>query len=503
MLPSRLPFTLSPCHLVTLSFLAALSFPAGVSAHPVPRLSHDRVITVRLTPDTVRVDYHLELDEFTAVYSDLPAILDKAELNKLSGREFYDAFTRAYAPILADNLLAKLDGKPLTFTCARHGHQVKDSLQCDFVFEAPWQPSPGEKHSFHFRESNYQLETGQVQLSLEADAALTLLEKKEPDEAVKKRQAADLKPGDDARLRSASASFTLAAPAEAAAKPPTPPEQPATEADTPADANAQPHSLLQLLLDSEQGFFMLLVLAACFGAVHALTPGHGKTLVAAYLVGERGTVWHALLLGLVTTLTHTGAVLLLAALLPLLFPQAVPAQVQGVLGFVGGLLIAGMGVWLLLRRLSGQADHYHLPGTGHHHHHHGHDHDHSHADHVHDEHGNIKPVADRGLGWWGLVMMGVSGGIVPCWDAIAMLFFAISARRLWLGLPLLLAFSAGLAGVLVLIGVLVVSAKGFAQARFGESARLRHVFQLLPLLSAVAVLVLGLWLCRDSLTAPP
>src|SRR5439155_27187441 len=131
-----------------------------------------------------------------------------------------------------------------------------------------------------------------------------------------------------------------------------------------------------------------------FGAVHALTPGHGKTLVAAYLVGERGTVWHALLLGLVATLTHTGAVLLLAALLPLLFPQAVPAQVQGVLGFVGGLLIAGMGAWLLLRRLSGQADHFHLPGTGHHHLH-GHGLDHSPADHVHDEHGHIKPLADR------------------------------------------------------------------------------------------------------------
>jgi nickel/cobalt transporter (NicO) family protein len=474
-------------------------------AHPVPRLSHDRVIAVHLTPDAVRVDYHLELDEFTAVYNDLPAVLDKAELNKLSGREFYDAFTRAYAPILADNLLAKLDGKPLTFTCARHGHQVKDSLQCDFVFEAPWKPNPGEKHAFTFRESNYHLETGQVQLSLVADAALGVLEKKEPDEEVKKRQATDLKPGDDARLRSASATFTLAPPpAEAAAPPTTPAEPPQPEATAPPETNAQPHSLLQLLLDSEQGFLMLLVLAAAFGAVHALTPGHGKTLVAAYLVGERGTVWHALLLGLVTTLTHTGAVLLLAAALPLLFPQAVPAQVQGVLGFVGGLLIAGMGVWLLLRRLSGQADHFHLPGTGHHHHHHhGHDHDHSHADHVHDEHGNVKPVAERGLGWWGLVVMGISGGIVPCWDAIAMLFFAISARRLWLGLPLLLAFSAGLAGVLIVIGVLVVSAKGFAQARFGESARLRRVFQLLPLFSAAAVLVLGLWLCRDSLMAPP
>src|SRR5262249_19119042 len=154
------------------------------------------------------------------------------------------------------------------------------------------------------------------------------------------------------------------------------------------------HSLLLLLLDSQQGFFVLLVLAAFFGALHALTPGHGKTLVAAYLVGERGTVWHAILLGVVTTLTHTGAVLVLAAVLPWLFPQVVPEQIQRVLGLAGGLLIAGFGFWLLLRRLSGKADHIHIGGHGHHHH--DHDHDHSHADHEHDEHGHVIPKAEAG-----------------------------------------------------------------------------------------------------------
>ncbi|MBL8794770.1 MAG: nickel transporter, partial [Planctomycetia bacterium] len=75
-------------------------------------------------------------------------------------------------------------------------------------------------------------------------------------------------------------------------------------------------SLLDLLLDPARNFWVLLYLAAILGAGHALTPGHGKTLVAAYLVGERGTVWHAVLLGVVTTLTHTSTVLLLALVLP-------------------------------------------------------------------------------------------------------------------------------------------------------------------------------------------
>ncbi len=93
-------------------------------------------------------------------------------------------------------------------------------------------------------------------------------------------------------------------------------------------------------------------------------------------------------------------------------------------------------------------------GGGHHHH-----------DHHHLE---IAPD-DKKVGWFGLVILGVSGGIVPCWDAILMLGFAISAHRVWLALPLLLAFSAGLAGVLVAIGLGVVYLKGYADSRMSES----------------------------------
>jgi ABC-type nickel/cobalt efflux system permease component RcnA len=106
--------------------------------------------------------------------------------------------------------------------------------------------------------------------------------------------------------------------------------------------------------------------------------------------------------------------------------------------------------------------------------------------------------ADVPPGWWGLVVLGVSGGIVPCWDAIAMLGFAISAQRLWLGLPLLLAFSAGLAAVLIGLGIAVVHARNVASARW-DGARLRRLAAALPLLSAVLITVMGLWLCFDSL----
>lgn len=110
----------------------------------------------------------------------------------------------------------------------------------------------------------------------------------------------------------------------------------------------------------------------------------------------------------------------------------------------------------------------------------------------------IPPKVEK-VGWWRLIVLGVSGGIVPCWDAIAMLGLAISSGRMWLGLPLLLAFSAGLAGVLVAIGVGVVYASKFAGARWGGTDRWRRLFQLLPLASATFITVIGLWLCYSSM----
>jgi nickel/cobalt exporter len=464
--------------LISFWVILAAALPAG--AHPVPRNTHDRTITVRLTRDAVIVDYRLEVDEFTVVYVDLPAVSDRVDLTKLKRpNEFYEAFTQVYGPILADNLLATADDRPLKFICTHSNHEVLDHLRCDFRFEARWQPDSSQPRKFTFREANYELQTGMIRLSLASDPSVAILEKVEPDDALKMRAAIDLGPGDEERLRRASATFQLTG------------ERSISPAESAEQAKQPKNSLLQLI-DSGYGVGILLLLAAGFGAAHALTPGHGKTLVAAYLVGERGTVGHALVLGLVTTLTHTGVVILVAVALLWFFPDAAPPYVQTALGLGGGLLIAGTGLWLLLRRLSGGADHVHIGGHGNHHHHHGEEH----ADHHHDEHGQAHPIPAAGerVGWGSLIMLGMSGGIVPCWDAIAMLGFAVFAKQLWLGVPLLLAFSAGLAAVLVLIGILVVYVKGFADSRMGESRLVRS----LPLVSAVSITLLGLWLCYES-----
>jgi ABC-type nickel/cobalt efflux system permease component RcnA len=275
-------------------------------------------------------------------------------------------------------------------------------------------------------------------------------------------------------------------------------------------------------MDTNSGFAVVLLLAALFGAAHALTPGHGKTLVAAYLVGERGTVWHAVFLGVVTTLSHTGVVLILAFVLWWLFGDRVPPGLDAILKLAGGMMVAGLGLWLLNRRLLGRADHFHF-GAGHHHHdgEHGHSHgglfhwhSHSPGDHVHaapsaefsaaPQPAGVatlpQPVdtAAPAPGWRPLVWLGIAGGMIPCFDATLLLVSIIAAGRLSRGVPVLLAFSAGLASVLVAIGIVVVSTKKYVDARWGKSNQLGKLVRALPLVSAVLVTLLGFWLCYDS-----
>jgi ABC-type nickel/cobalt efflux system permease component RcnA len=485
--------------------------------HPVPSDNHDRTIVVRLTLAGVTVDYRLELDEARAA-KDLPAeVLEKVT----SRKDFYLRFCRYFGPILANNLSGRLDGKELNFRCEKETYEITDHFRCDFRFRADWNLKAGGKYQFTFQEGNYDLDDfSLLRISLEVSSQLTALRLEGPTAEVLGRAPSDRKPGEADQLRKVKATFT-ATPSVLpgvgkSALPPDldpPPRKPtrregkvawgkpassgwkASSRTPPGPSNEETETiesssathLLHLLLDTRKGFGILLLLAAGFGAAHALTPGHGKTLVAAYLVGEKGTVLHALVLGLVTTLTHTSAVLILAAILPLLFPKTAPASVQMVLGFVGGLLIAGLGVWLLLCRLTGRSDHLHLPGG-----------------HSHGGEATTETTPATKAVWSQLIVLGISGGIVPCWDALAMLGFAVSAQRLTLALPLLLAFSAGLASVLVAIGIGVVYARRFAVQRWSSHGRLERWMNLLPIASAILITILGLGLCYGSLkTQPP
>ncbi len=251
---------------------------------------------------------------------------------------------------------------------------------------------------------------------------------------------------------------------------------------------------------------LAIVVAFGLGAAHALTPGHGKTIVAAYLVGSRGTLKHAAFLGAMVTFTHTVAVFVLGIATLFLFRYVVPEKITLVLGAVSGLSIVAVGAWMLHKRLTRTGDthshehsHTHDHDHGHHHEHphtHDHVHDHDHAHHHHHANHTHSHVPDE-ISWGGLVALGASGGLVPCESALILLLGAIALGRVGFGLVLLLAFSMGLALVLMLIGMLVLYAKDLLPK--GARSGSQPFFRVLSIASPTLVIIVGLLMTGVSL----
>jgi nickel/cobalt exporter len=219
------------------------------------------------------------------------------------------------------------------------------------------------------------------------------------------------------------------------------------------------------------GILLALALALFWGAAHALGPGHGKSIVAAYLIGQRGTVRHAAYLGGIVTVTHTAGVFALGAITLLLSEFIVPEDLYPWLNLLAGLMVVAIGVAVLRARLL----HRHAHKHGHHHHH---DHDHHH---------DLSPRS--------LLAVGVSGGLLPCPSALVVLLAAISLHRTAFGLALVLAFSIGLAITITAIGLVAVLARGVFRRKSFDGRLVRA----LPAVSAVAILVAGLVMTARAL----
>ena len=236
--------------------------------------------------------------------------------------------------------------------------------------------------------------------------------------------------------------------------------------------------LARLLHQGDIGWGVLLagvVVAFTLGAIHALSPGHGKTVVAAYLVGTRGTPIHAAFLGGMVTFTHTVTVFVLGFATLFLSRYVLPERIYPVLGAVSGISIVWIGAVLLYQRAK--------PHRHHHDHHHGDGHVHVHE-----------------ASMTNLVALGASGGLVPCPSALVLLLTAVSLGRTGLGLVLLVAFSAGLAVVLTGIGLLVLYAKHWLPD--GQKAASHAVFRYLPVVSAAIIVCIGAVMTWVSLRRP-
>ncbi len=248
------------------------------------------------------------------------------------------------------------------------------------------------------------------------------------------------------------------------------------------------------------GALVALALALVFGMFHALTPGHGKTMVAAYLAGTRGSARHALILGGTVTVTHTAGVFALGIVTLSLSQFIVPDQLYPWLNLASGVMVVGIGAFAIrdrLRRWLRVARPRRAAVAAAHGHDHAHEHGHEHAhDHGHDHgHGHSHEPPDE-LSMRSLIGLGVSGGLLPCPSALVVLLSAIALHRLVFGLALIVAFSLGLASVISGIGLAVLYARKLFTRLPSDHGR---VVQVLPVASAVIITALGLVLTARSL----
>ncbi|MCA1624473.1 MAG: sulfite exporter TauE/SafE family protein [Acidobacteria bacterium] len=269
-----------------------------------------------------------------------------------------------------------------------------------------------------------------------------------------------------------------------------------------------------------------LFLAFGFGAMHAMSPGHGKTVVGAYLVGSRGTFKHAVFLGLTVTITHTLSVFALGIVALFASNYILPERLMPFLSFVSGLLVFFIGLTLFKDRLfsalgwktSSHHHHHHDHADGHTHHHDEHGHDHSHGEHSHnhelhshDEHPHQHAhdglththggsththLPPENISWRNLLALGVSGGLLPCPSALVLMLSAISLNRIGYGIILTLVFSIGLAATLTAVGLVFLYV-----GKFFDSPGLSNnrIIKALPVFSAFVIACVGAVICYNSL----
>ena len=473
--------------------MAALVTAATARAHPLGNFSISHYAGIEIQVDAIQIRYLIDMAEIPTFQE-----IQERGLVAEAGHPSVAPWLTRTAETLALGLRVEVGGRrlPLSVTASEiifpPGAGGLPTLKLGAVYRAPLGDTPAGPLELRYADENFADRAGWKEIVIRAGAGATLAGSTAP--AIDRSgQLSDYpvdlinSPPQDLEAR---ATFTRELATIATAAPaPAPPVGLQPNRQTPS-----PSAFADLIARREPGAGIIaaaLLVAVVLGAFHGLEPGHGKTVVAAYLVGSRGTVRHALILGLVVTASHTAGVYLLGGVTFYASQHVVPERLYPWLSLGSGLTIAVLGAVMFRRRFAGE---------GHrHHHHHEHAHDHAHApDHAHShthahdghDHGDA-PVSLRAL-----VALGVSGGIIPCPAALVVLLSALSMHRVGFGLVLIVAFSVGLAAVLVIIGVLMVYA-GRLMARFREDGP--WIRRWLPLTSSAVMTLLGLGIAVQAM----
>jgi ABC-type nickel/cobalt efflux system permease component RcnA len=438
---------------VLLVALAALLGPQAAGAHPLGNFTVNRYSAVELSGDRVYVRYALDLAE-------IPTFQEGDRVR-----------APGFAAELGRGLVLEVDGRRVSLVpvehklVARPGAGGLETLRFDGVYEARGRVV-GTRLVFH--DTNFASRAGWKEVVVLARDGARVVSSSVPARSASDELRAYPRDLLQAPLDVSSAEVRY---------------EPGTDAGSPpelrsAAAPKREDGGFEALVAAEElglGVVLVSLLAATFwGAAHALTPGHGKAIVAGYLVGSRGRPRHAVLLGLIVTVTHTAGVFALGLVTLMLSRFVVPERLYPWLTLASGLLVVGVGAGVLASRFRHMRSHKH----------HGHSHRHSHKlDHDHE------------LGTRGLLGVGVAAGLLPCPSALVVLLSAIALNRIGLGLALILAFSVGLAATITAIGLMAV----LARRAFSRVSLNGHLVRALPAVSALVILAVGIGITVDAL----
>lgn len=420
--------------LVLLVCLLALAAPSVALAHPLGNFTVNRLAEVDLAGDRVYVRYVLDLAE-------IPTYQERKRVAR-----------PGFARSVAHKLEVRLDGRRSSLEVVESRFDLRPGAGGlrTMRFVTVLRASRGGS-KLELRDGNYPNRPGWREIVVRARDGARLLVASVPERSA----SDDLRSYPDELLdvRRATASFRLGT---------TRAEPPGLGAPPPAQETGGFESLI-----AEPGAIALaLLLAAFWGAAHALTPGHGKAIVAGYLVGARGKPRHAVALGLIVTAAHTIGVFALGLVTLALSAFVVPEQLYPWLTLVSGLLVVAVGASVLRKRFRRARRHHH----SHHHH-------------------------EQDLR--GLLGVGIAAGLLPCPSALVVLLSAITLHRIGLGLALILAFSVGLAATITGIGLVAV----LARRAFGRLRLDGPLVRALPAVSALLILALGIGMTVNALPA--
>ena len=529
--------------------LLALGVCPSALAHPMGNFSVNHYSRITLESDRIRVRYFIDLAEIPT-YQEL-------QLTNVSPGDI-DPQSAAVAQYMARRgaelgrgLDLEVNGKPVALRLVSSGAIFPPgagglpTMKMGFVYEAAYATiasiQAGQPVNFHYADNNYPGRTGWKEIIAQPSSGALLRSSvpasdrsgelsnyptdllNSPPQDLEASMVATLPqvsitaadPQARASSRAVVAHTTMYAASSSKKATHGSPKTGIPSLSTHAPSTVTPPASLHLRANRQQTprsrfteliqaehlsawfLFTAAFIAIGLGGLHALEPGHGKTILAAYLVGSKGTARHAVLLGMIITASHTAGVFALGAITLYASRYIVPEQLYPWLGALSGITIAGLGCYMLMRRLSGTAtDHSHAPGA-------------SHAHWMFWKRPDGKEACGRDVAVPGkaqaqsvsltqLFTLGVTGGVIPCPAALIVLLSAFALHRIGLGFFLIVAFSVGLAGVLIGFGMLMVCARRYIAHLQMDGPLTRRW---LPVASSAFITVLGLLLTLQALSA--